>query len=203
MQGLLTVVMILTCLTPLQAPEPLVGRASVIDGDTIEVTGQRVRLHGIDAPEPAQQCQDSRGGSYACSRIAAQKLDELLAASRPARCMEKDRDRYSQGTYATAQEEARAARGGGYGRESSRPGNGANPSAAGAPDDDHRNSQLTAHKRKPAPYWYRLNCIGPGASFGKSGVGALRADDDAAAGDVIVKFCIDIPGFSSSERSCS
>ncbi len=30
------------------------GTASVIDGDTIEVHGQRIRLHGIDAPERRQ-----------------------------------------------------------------------------------------------------------------------------------------------------
>lgn len=33
------------------APAPLVGVASVIDGDTLEIRGVRVRLYGIDAPE--------------------------------------------------------------------------------------------------------------------------------------------------------
>ncbi|RWK72961.1 MAG: thermonuclease family protein, partial [Mesorhizobium sp.] len=27
------------------------GRASVIDGDTVEIAGKRIRFNGIDAPE--------------------------------------------------------------------------------------------------------------------------------------------------------
>ena len=35
--------------------EEIVGVASVIDGGTLEIHGERIRLHGIDAPESNQQ----------------------------------------------------------------------------------------------------------------------------------------------------
>jgi len=34
--------------------DDLIGQASVIDGDTIEIHGTRIRLWGIDAPESTQ-----------------------------------------------------------------------------------------------------------------------------------------------------
>lgn len=36
---------------PAGAQDVLTGPARVIDGDTVDVRGQRIRLHGIDAPE--------------------------------------------------------------------------------------------------------------------------------------------------------
>ncbi|RUW85321.1 thermonuclease family protein [Mesorhizobium sp. M1E.F.Ca.ET.063.01.1.1] len=77
-------------------PGPMEGRASVIDGDTVEIAGQRIRFNGIDAPETRQYCDDAKGFEYPCGRRAANALDEFLAASRPLHCSFINRDRYGR-----------------------------------------------------------------------------------------------------------
>lgn len=86
----------LVCCHPAVAAEPLIGRASVIDGDTIGIAGARIRLHGVDAPESWQKCEDGDGATYQCGRAAAAALDQFLAASRPTRCELVERDRYDR-----------------------------------------------------------------------------------------------------------
>lgn len=69
------------------------GQASVIDGDTIEIHGARVRLYGIDAPEHDQLCHDRRGERYRCGQVASNALAEFIGRQAVA-CVEVDRDRY-------------------------------------------------------------------------------------------------------------
>ena len=70
------------------------GRAAVIDGDTIEVSDDRVRLHGIDAPESAQSCL-AGGELWRCGQHASRALRDRIA-NRAVACEERDRDRYGR-----------------------------------------------------------------------------------------------------------
>lgn len=72
------------------------GRATIIDGDTIDISGTRVRFNGIDAPESAQLCQNAKGKNYRCGQSAAKALDAWLAKSRPVTCSFVEWDRYGR-----------------------------------------------------------------------------------------------------------
>lgn len=75
--------------------QELSGTASVIDGDTLEIRGTRVRLHGVDAPESSQTCKDGSGKHYRCGQQAALKLSEFIVR-RPVACSGRDIDRYGR-----------------------------------------------------------------------------------------------------------
>ncbi|WP_299643037.1 hypothetical protein [Devosia sp.] len=54
---------------------PLTGTVErVVDGDTIDIAGQRIRLVGLDAPEWNQTCTTGDGGSWECGAAAASRM---------------------------------------------------------------------------------------------------------------------------------
>lgn len=71
------------------------GVASVIDGDTLEVRGSRIRLHGIDAPESGQVCRERDGSSWRCGQAAAFALSDKIGRT-PVICEQLDMDRYGR-----------------------------------------------------------------------------------------------------------
>jgi endonuclease YncB( thermonuclease family) len=75
--------------------DDLIGRASVIDGDTLEIHGNRIRLSGIDAPETTQFCRGEDSKQYRCGAQAANDLDAFIA-SRPINCNPISLDRYGR-----------------------------------------------------------------------------------------------------------
>jgi len=93
MHRLIPVLVLVFACTP--APPTIVGRASVIDGDTLEIHDQRIRLWGVDAPEGRQSCDGADGAVYACGRLSANRLDQHLQDKTVA-CFEEDTDRYGR-----------------------------------------------------------------------------------------------------------
>lgn len=77
------------------AQERLYGVASVIDGDTLEIHGMRIRLHGIDAPESAQLCERPSGKTWRCGQQASLALSDRIGSS-SVTCRRTDTDRYGR-----------------------------------------------------------------------------------------------------------
>lgn len=76
----------------------IVGRAEIVDGDTIVVDGsdKRIRLYGIDAPEGQQTCDDAKGKMYLCGSRSADALAAIIGRNGRVTCIEQDRDRYGR-----------------------------------------------------------------------------------------------------------
>ena len=77
------------------SPNTISGQARVIDGDTLDVGGTRVRLHGIDAVEADQTCRHPERGDWACGAHVSRELRNWVEG-RAVRCAAHGTDRYGR-----------------------------------------------------------------------------------------------------------
>lgn len=64
--GCLAAALLTIAPAPAEAKDLVQGFPKVVDGDTLDFSGTRVRLFGIDAPETKQSCTAGKGGEYMC-----------------------------------------------------------------------------------------------------------------------------------------
>ncbi|PRW39217.1 nuclease [Chlorella sorokiniana] len=76
------------------AKELIQGYPRVVDGDTLDFSGTRVRMFGIDAPETKQSCS-AKGGEYLCGQKAKEALAAKIGKAQ-VQCEQKNRDKYGR-----------------------------------------------------------------------------------------------------------
>ncbi len=81
--------------TAMAAFPAMADTVHVVDGDTIEISGTTFRLHGIDAPEAGQRCNDSKGGTWRCGDEATRHLEGLIGDEVP-QCDDRGIDDYDR-----------------------------------------------------------------------------------------------------------
>lgn len=74
--------------------EAIAGGARIIDGDTLDLNGTRVRLYGIDAPERAQTCRHG-AQEWNCGTESRAALARMIG-DQPLNCENQDIDRYGR-----------------------------------------------------------------------------------------------------------
>jgi endonuclease YncB( thermonuclease family) len=71
------------------------GFAVVTDGDTIKILNNKIRLHGIDAPEKKQNCTKN-AKEYNCGIVATEALINKISKNVVKCLIQKNKDRYNR-----------------------------------------------------------------------------------------------------------
>ena len=71
------------------------GKARIVDGDTVEINNNMIRLLGIDAFEIKQECFKKDNTKYKCGEQSALILATIIS-SKPLSCTAEKKDRYKR-----------------------------------------------------------------------------------------------------------
>ena len=74
--------------------ESIIGKATIIDGDTIRIGKNKIRLYGIDAPEINQRCTINKI-IWECGIDSSQALESMIS-EKEVQCETMDIDRYKR-----------------------------------------------------------------------------------------------------------
>lgn len=72
----------------------IIGKVKIIDGDTIYIKNNKIRLHGIDAPESNQTCAINFQDWY-CGKQSTDELKKLIN-KQDVQCLINDVDIYNR-----------------------------------------------------------------------------------------------------------
>lgn len=76
--------------------QKLFAITKITDADSLRSGEIRIRLHGIDAPEMKQLCEDKEGQTYRCGLQARNYLVKLIGKGAELACDHLDTDRYGR-----------------------------------------------------------------------------------------------------------
>ena len=77
MKVFILIILFLLSVTNIGNSKTILGQAKIIDGDTIHIKSNKIRLHGIDAPELNQTCL-FENKSWDCGKESESFLLELI-----------------------------------------------------------------------------------------------------------------------------
>tara|TARA_B100000780_G_C20722528_1_gene287184 strand:+ start:36 stop:506 length:471 start_codon:yes stop_codon:yes gene_type:complete len=95
MKLLIFVLVVLLNLSTKIIANEISGFAVVSDGDTIKILNNKIRLHGIDAPEKKQNCTKNEK-KYNCGRLATEALIKKINKNVVKCLTQKNKDRYNR-----------------------------------------------------------------------------------------------------------
>jgi len=71
------------------------GFPVITDGDTIKISNNKIRLHGIDAPEKSQKCT-KKLKEYNCGVVATKALTKKIGKNNVKCLTQRNKDRYKR-----------------------------------------------------------------------------------------------------------
>ena len=93
-KSIFIVIVLLNLNTKITAGE-IYGFPIITDGDTIKISNNKIRLHGIDAPEKNQSCIKNNK-EYNCGAVATKALIRKISKNVVKCFTQKNKDRYKR-----------------------------------------------------------------------------------------------------------